>query len=106
MKIINYKYGWREQFQCVIHGRIVMSRTEWILEVLPYLRRSSVIKRINRSAGWYSLGFLRDDIKRSYLTKQGVLLNIRVSPTEAVVKRFKPAGMKYKRGNYEILITP
>lgn len=98
MKIINYKYGWRNKFFCVIDGRIVMTKQEW-KKVKKYLLHPSLVLYYSRDKT-----MLKSDMDRAYETKKGQLINIRVYATEKMISKFKTTGAKYKRNNYEILI--
>lgn len=106
MKIINYKYGYIDTFSCSIHGKIVMTRAEW-KKASKYLFNGGVLKKIQRRMQqfpiWELSGIIQKDIDRRIETKQGTLINIRVSPTEILVERFKPKGT-FKRANYMLLI--
>lgn len=96
MKLINYNYGYNNTFNCSIHGKIIVSHNEW-QKILKYLFNPSVTKD-----NFYRK-ILRDDIFREIQTKEGHLLNIRVTATEQIVKKFNLNG--YKRGNYTFFIT-
>jgi hypothetical protein len=104
MKIINYSYGYH--FSCSIHGKIVMTASEW-KNAQRYLFNPSALKKIARFQGGYDVGVamrLRQDIARTIKRPRGRMwLNIRVPATEALVARFKPTG-NFKRANYAIEI--
>lgn len=95
MKIINYNYGYISAFDCSIHGKIVVSKKEW-LEAILFLKRGA--RRWLPSYPW-TVRVLREDILRGIKTKRGNLYNIRVTATEAVVGKFEHTG-KYKGANY------
>jgi len=98
MHIINYKYGW--MFECVIHGKIVMTRAEW-KKALTFLFRGA--RRWIPSYRW-TVDALRVDILLGIPIREGVLYQIRVPATEALVKKHPEELRKYKRGNYMIQV--
>lgn len=98
MKLINYNYGYYQQFNCSIHGKIVMTLKEW-RDALKFLRR----KKWSISSPWIAR-VLSEDISKHVPNKNSFLVNIRVPATEALVKRYNLAG--YKRANYMLQIIP
>jgi hypothetical protein len=99
MEIINYNYGYNNTFNCSIHGKIIVSKEEWN-KIEKYIFNSSVTKDI------FYRNILRDDIKRLIYTKEGTLLNIRVTATRQVIDKFRNIQnrKKYKLGNYMFLV--
>ena len=94
VKLVNYKRGYNNKFDCTIHGTIYMTYGEW-KKALTYLRRairSSFIKEM-----------LNDDIKRTIETNKGFLVNIRITATEMLASHLKLN--KYRLGNYQIYVT-
>lgn len=87
MKVINYKRDYNTFFDCVIHGRIIVSKKEWEAikkYVHPYL-------------------FDKNDLQRELKVKSGSWYNIRVSATDKVAKHF---GLtKYRQVNYVFEVT-
>ena len=96
MKLINYNYGYNNTFNCSIHGKIIVSHKEW-RDIIKYLFNPMV----KHCYLWKDL--LKQDITRGIQTKKGHLINIRVTATELIVKRFNIKG--YKRGNYSFFVT-
>ena len=94
MKIINYNYGYNNDFDCSIHGKIVMTKKEWE-------KAKSYLLKAVKDSFWKNL--LKEDISRTIETKEGKLLNIRVPSTEKLVERFKTTGRNYKQGRYILL---
>jgi hypothetical protein len=104
MKLINYYRGNGTPFDCVIHGTIKMNREEF----------DKIVEYLFHSKDWWYQAYtedfakemLQDDLARRYFIKnskgsvQGFFINIRVNPTEAIVKHFGLKG--YKRGNYQL----
>jgi hypothetical protein len=98
MKLINYNYGYYNEFDCSIHGKIIVSPKEWA-EVKKWLKRKA--KAINTKYLW--LDILQEDFARLIETKQGNLCNIRTTATNLIAKKY---GLKkYKHANYMFLIT-
>ena len=103
MKLINYKRGYNNTFDCSIHGTIKMNREEFD-NAIEYLFNDA--DRIRKEHSYFSSELLKDDVARRIHIKnsrgisQGFLINIRVSATEALVKHFNVKG--YKRNNYQI----
>mgnify|MGYP001611741983 FL=1 len=98
MKVINYNYGYNNFFNCSIHGKIILNKTEW-KNALSFLFRGA--KRWYPSYPWVK-EVLKEDIERFIPTKTGKLYNIRVPATETLVEKYNLK--KYKRGNYTILV--
>lgn len=98
MRIINYDYGYL--FDCSIKGKIVVSKQEW-LKITKYLfdKRHQIFGTYG--VIWYPI--LAKDVVRGIETKQGLLVNIRVTPTKSIVDAFTHKG-KYKHQNYMFLI--
>ena len=98
MKLINYRYGGViPQSSTWYNGRIVMSEKEWC-DCIGYLLRSTA---------WYESYYphmpriLREDVAKMLSLKGGgKRVAIRVSATEAIVKRYHLP--RYKRQNYFI----
>lgn len=91
MRLINYKRGFIQRFDCVIHGRIIMTHKEWH-KALAYLRRAK---------DWGYKFMLEKDIRRAIFTSgPDFIVNIRVGATEKLVSHFGIDG--YKQGNYWI----
>jgi len=100
MKLTNYYRGMATCFDCVIHGTIYMTKNEWS-DVYNWF------SRVRKPFMYYDDGSFRkniffDDVKKMIETKRGWVLNIRVTPTEHLVKRYNLKN--YKRGNYQIFI--
>ena len=94
MKLINYKMGYNNTFDCSIHGTIKMSLKEY-KKAIKYLK--------NNSVKWGYKYLLVEDLKRVIKLKNGFLVNIRVSATDKLVKKFDLSN--YKVGNYQILVV-
>lgn len=93
MKITNYKRGYFDKFNCVIHGTITMNKMEFA-QVVYYLNIPTV--------KWDYKFTLKEDLKRIIDCKKYFLINVRVGATEKIVKHFKLDN--YKRGNYMLKI--
>lgn len=99
IKLINYNYGYLNKFDCCIGGKIIVNKLEWkaIKKYLlnPFTRASYLWKDI-----------LKEDFERKYKTKNGELVNIRVTATEKVIEKFgiENGRYNYKRNNYMFLI--
>ena len=100
MRLINYKYGYNNTFNCSIHGKIILSTKEWS-DVLKYFRSPQVKKSFLPSYPWTN-SILLEDTKRKIQTKDGYIINIRVPMTEKLATRYKLNN--YKRGNYMLNI--
>jgi hypothetical protein len=109
MKVINYNKGYIPEFDCVIHGSIVMSREEFN-EVRAYLYAEAA--KPDRPYYLY-YDRLVDDLKNRIKVNGGFAVNVRVSATELIVKKwnlqkygFSQAvrSMSYKTGNYQLVI--
>jgi len=98
MKLINYNYGYNNNFNCSIHGKIIMNEKEW-KEAITFLLKGA--KRWLPSYPWIK-NTLKEDIERGVRVKNGKLYNIRVSPTETIAKKYSLKN--YKRGNYVVLV--
>ena len=96
MKLINYDYGYINNFDCSIHGKIITTKEEW-LRALKYLFHH----KVKDYYLWKDL--LKEDITRAIHTKKGTLFNIRVTATEKIVDKFNVKG--YKRGNYMFMVV-
>lgn len=106
MKLINYKRGYNNTFDCSVHGTIEMNREEF----------DNVVEFLAKNNGWwyqshsenFSRSMLSEDLARRVYIKnsrhivQGFYVNIRVYATEALVKHFNLKG--YKRGNYQLKV--
>jgi len=102
MKLINYNYGDISKFNCYIRGKIIVSQKEW-KAIKKYL-----LNPFTKVGAWlgdekYAKKILKEDMQRIVDTKQGKLINIRVTATEKVVEKFNLK--RYKRNNYMFLIT-
>ncbi len=95
MKLINYDYGYKNTFNCCIHGKIIVNPQEW-KAIVKYLFNPAV------KACYLYKDILRQDLNRFIATKQGDLYNIRVTATEKVVEKFNLKG--YKLSNYMFLV--
>jgi hypothetical protein len=96
MKLINYNYGYINHFDCVIKGKIIVSKKEW-RNILAFLQRT----KADTSYPFYKT-MVKQDSLRVIKTKFGDLCNIRVWATEKVVQHWRLP--KYKKVNYMFLI--
>jgi hypothetical protein len=96
MKLINYNYGNINTFDCVIKGKIIVSKNEW-KKCLNYLARV----KPDTSYPFYKT-MVKEDVKRQIKTKKGYLVNIRIWATEKIVNHFNLK--RYKKNNYMFLI--
>lgn len=97
MKLINYKRGYNNTFDCSIHGTIKMNRKEFD-KALSYLFA-------NQEKLWIPELLPKDLARRIFIKNsrgivQGFLVNIRTTATELIASRFNLKG--YKKGNYQI----
>lgn len=100
MKLINYKRGYNNTFDCSIHGTIKMTMGEW-KQAEHYLINDA--DTIRKDHSYFNSQLLKEDVQRRIKIKNGFLINIRVSATEALVKQFNLKN--YKRGNYQIEVS-
>jgi hypothetical protein len=101
MKLINYKRGYNDTFECSIGGTITMSQEEWV-RVKRYLIKKA--KRLDVISGWtmWSKVFARD-CKQTITTPEGnTLLSIGVTLTEGIAQRYHLTT--YKQCNYQLHI--
>lgn len=96
MKVINYNYGYIPEFSCTIHGKIIVSKEEWV-KMVKYLLHPRLVLYYSTSKT-----MLKGDLARRIPTKNGYLVNVRCYATEALAKKF---GFKVKRANYMFLVT-
>jgi hypothetical protein len=94
MKLINYKRGYNNTFDCSIHGTIKMSRDEYD-EMVMFLYK-------NENKVW-NKDILYTDLANRIHFKGGFLCNIRTTTTEMVAKHFGLTN--YKPNNYQIEVT-
>ena len=101
MKLTNYNYGGPQEFGCWIRGKIVVSLNEWY-KIQRYLFSPTVLAKLGRDSGNALVSrMLQEDMERRVFTRKGFVVNIRVSATDAVIRRFKPQNARrYKRQNY------
>lgn len=97
MKIINYSRGYIDQFDCSIHGRILISEQEF--GVIKELIDNWEINDKDITHPWIA-DMARGDIERMMFNR----FNIRTTMTEYVVRKM-PHNGKLKRGNYYFEIT-
>lgn len=96
MKLINYRYGYSNFFDCSLHGKIIVTSTEWE-KVKKFLLKTQKWIDDSGYVGFYKK-ILREDLKRIQKVKSGFRCSIRVSATQGIAEQF---GLKkYKRGNY------
>lgn len=92
MKLVNYKRGYNNIFDCSIHGTIYMNSYEF----------TKIVLYIQKYKRYFSRSLFEGDINRKIHIKNGYMVNIRVNATEALAKHW---GLKnYKRGNYQLCI--
>ncbi len=104
VKLINYYRGIGTPFDCVIHGTIYMTYTEWY-QVKKWLLRCTKPFQYYDDGQFRKSIFLKDiTIGTHKYGEHGFCANIRVTPTEYLVKKYHLNG--YKRGNYQIVVTP
>ena len=102
MKLINYKYGYYDEFSCSINGKITMTQGEW-QECIAWLKRTYKWVQNPRSYAKFYKELLEEDTMRFISTKKSYLHNIRVDATKAIAERH---GLKnYKHNNYIIEVT-
>lgn len=91
MKLINYKKGYSEKFDCSIHGTIKMTLKEW-----KRARKWLLTQHL------FNKDLLIEDFKRVVLTEKGYFINIRVTATELLASKYNLTN--YKDGNYRLFI--
>lgn len=105
MQIINYpqySYEIERKFGCFIHGKIVVTKSEW-QSIIKYLQSAKVKKSFLPSYPWTNT-VLKEDLQRSITVKKGTIYNIRVPMTEKAVEKFAPNNNKLKKANYIFLV--
>jgi len=106
MRLINYKRGYNNTFNCSIDGTIEMNREKYDKMVSYLFNNADTIRKDHE---YFNSQILKEDLARRVYIKnsrgvsQGFLINIRLSATDAVVKHFNIKG--HKRGNYQIRVT-
>lgn len=96
MKLINYKRGYIEKFDCVIHGTIKMSLKEFD-KVLSYLK-------FNKAKLWNDKVFEEDFKRRIYFNNgKKFLINFRTTATKLIADKWNLTN--YKAGNYMLEVS-
>lgn len=96
MKLINYKRGYNNIFDCSIHGTIKMTLKEYD-NVLTYLK-------YDKAKLWDSDIFAKDIKKAIYFDNgKKFLINIRSTATKLLADKFNLTN--YKNCNYQIEVT-
>jgi hypothetical protein len=96
MRLVNYKRGYSDVFECSIHGTIYMSRNE-------FNKAFRYIKRIKKYLGGdFYFNLFVQDTHRVVETKDYQLINVRITATQKIVQKFSLSG--YKPGNYQLAI--
>lgn len=90
MKLINYKRGYFDKFDCVIHGTIEVSIEEF-KKILPFIKKHCYDFEPSIRENFYI------DSKGNYYYSFGI------TPIEAIVKKYKLP--RYKAGNYQIKVV-
>ncbi len=91
MKLINYKRGYNNLFDCSIHGTIKMNVGEY-LKVIDLMHKKNM----------FSTWTLSRDLERKIFTKKGFYVNVRTTATDLIAKKWKLTN--YKRGNYQLFV--
>ena len=99
MKLINYNYGYYPDFNCSIGGKIKMSEAEW-KEARKFLLQGA--KRWLPSYPWIK-SHITEGEKNKFRTKEGYLINIGVSATSVLAKKYNLS--RYTSNNYVLLVT-
>jgi len=108
MKVINYNRGYIKEFNCVIHGSIIMDQQEFN-EVRAYLYNLPE----DQKPYYFKTDIFIKDLQNKIKVKNGFAINIRVSATDLIVKKWGLQkydisqvirSMSYKRGNYQIIV--
>ena len=94
MKLINYNRGYNSHFECSIHGTIEMTEDEF-KEVKAYLYKSDDYFHL-------SSGVLMRDMETKIITSKGFYVNIRVTATDLIARKYNLSN--YKKGNYQLFI--
>ena len=103
MKLVNYKRGYNERFDCSIHGTIYMTHSEWDKSFAYLKRYAKRMKDFNLTLYSHYLDLVKTDSQRQIQTVGGFIINIRVTATELLVERYNLTN--YKRGNYQINVS-
>ena len=99
IKLVNYKRGYTDKFDCSIHGTIYITREEW-KKFVEYIVKNK--KLLDPYGGYSNFKTFCDDTSRRIETKQGYLINIRVTATGILADHYKLDN--YKKGNYQIYV--
>lgn len=99
MKLINYKRGYNNTFNCSIHGTIKMTRVEFDQFYRHIRNNRELLDKYNSEFYWK---IFNEDIKRAINTKDSQIINVRVPATEELARHFHLRG--YKKGNYQLEI--
>jgi hypothetical protein len=91
MKLINYKKGYSNLFDCSIHGTIKMTLKEW-----KKARKWLLTQNL------FNIDIFKQDFKRLLIVKNGYFINIRVTATKLLSEKYKLNN--YKDGNYQLFI--
>ena len=97
MKIINYNYGYISFFECSIHGRIIVSESEW-KQIVNFITK---LEPDSSYPGYKILALERT--KQIKKLKEGKLIHLGLWATENIIKKFNLE--KSRVGNYAFLIT-
>lgn len=100
MKLVNYKRGYNDLFNCSIHGTIYMNNMEWG-EVYRYIQNNKTLLDKYDPVFYWKL--FADDCERTQANSHGYCINIRVRATEAIARKYKLNN--YKLGNYQLCIV-
>lgn len=95
MKLRNHYKNYTYFNDTVIKGTITMTSSEW-KTALKYLNHHKV------TSYYFDKTIFKQDIERKEQTKNGYLINIRVSATEILVRKY--SLKHYQRHNYQILV--
>jgi hypothetical protein len=99
MKLINYKRGYINKFDCSIHGTI-KTNTDEFAEAVVYLMRTPKMLEYGSE---FMRDILKEDLKRKIAIKNGYLVNIRVKATDLIAEKYNLVN--YRRGNYMFEVT-
>lgn len=100
MKLVNYKRGYNNLFDCSIHGTIYMTDDEWQTALKYISDKQGELDLYGGSTMWSI--FVRDT-QRKYSDKKHSYLNIRITATKMLADHFNLTN--YKKGNYQIAVS-
>lgn len=97
-KLINRLYGY-DEFECVIRGKIVMTREQFDTAIKHLMRTRKWLDNSDNSR-WYKSAILARDLSRFVIEKKSRIYNVRLPATREIARMFNLKN--YKQVNYVI----